>query len=119
VVVVWCVGAWWCVGAGGGNKHNRLSDKEARFIKAGSTPLAALRTKVTEFQESSRLGSSLSKRSPPKFFTINDESDQSRKNKDRAAGVEFVYASFLPSRFPTPSQWELTGPQVCKPYTYQ
>ena len=42
--------------------------------------------------------------SPPKFFSINDEADVGKGRN--VEGVQYAYETFLPARFPTPSQWE-------------
>ncbi len=41
---------------------------------------------------------------PPKFFTFNDGFSSTPPGS-----VEFAFGEFLPSMFPTPSQYELHG----------
>lgn len=84
-------GGWlvWCF------LSSRLSDKEAKFVKAGSSPLSTLKATLRGFEEDNN---------PPKFFCINDETDAGKgRGRD---GSRYVYEKFLPERFPTKSQWE-------------
>ena len=74
-----------------------MSDKEAKFVKAGSSTTPKLKAALASYTPSPGV-------SPPKFFTINDETDVG-KGKN-AEGVKYAYEEWLPQRFPTPSQWE-------------
>ena len=79
----------------------RLSDKEAKFVKAGSTDSKELIDTLATFEEAESRFFGVS---PPKFFSINDEADVGKGRN--VEGVQYAYETFLPARFPTPSQWE-------------